>query len=80
MGDQLLVVAVRHLGALAHELREPVRIARNVDLDPVELAFAEGVELVIGLGDAPLHRAMNVVLSLGLAGVEGMQRIGVVVA
>ena len=78
--DQLLVLRVGLLGALAHELRQPVRPGRQIDVDVGELDLAQRPQLVVGLGDAPLDGAMDVVLGLRLGGVEGLQRVGVVVA
>jgi hypothetical protein len=45
-----------------------------------ELDLAQRPQLVVGLGDAPFDGAVDVVLGLRLGGVEGLQRVGVVVA
>ena len=80
VGNQLLVVAVGFLGAPADELGQPVRPGRQLDIDVGELDLAQDPQLVVGLRDAPLDGAVDVVLRLRLAGVEGMQRVRVVVA
>ncbi len=80
VGDELLVVAVGLLRAAAHELDQPVGVDPEIDRHVAELALAEVIQLVVGARDAPLGGAVDVVLGLRLGGVEGLQRVGVVVA
>jgi hypothetical protein len=80
VGNQLLVVAVGQLRAATGELDEPVGAGSDLDLHVGQLAQAEVAQGRVAAGDAPLGGAVDVVLGLRLGGVEGLQRVGVVVA
>ena len=80
VGDELLVIAVGRLRPAADHLFQPGCARRHRDLDLRKPLAPEPCELVIGAADAPFGGAVDRVLGLGLRGVKGLDRVGVVVA
>ncbi len=78
--DQALVALVRHARVRDDEFGEPVLARRQLDVAEAPFLFAEDAQVIIGLGDAPLGRPVDVVLCLRLARVEGHQGVAVIVA
>src|SRR5690606_41850845 len=57
-------------GALADELGEPARLVRHARRHD---GGSRRLEIIVGLGDAPLDGAVDRVLGLRLAGMEGVE-------
>ena len=77
--DEGLVVLVAELGAGADHVGDEAHAVRHLDLG-IAVRLDAGVDFVPGLGDAPFHGAVDDAFGFGLAGVEGLDRVGVIVA
>ena len=67
------------LGAGADHVGNEAQAVRHVDLG-IPVRLDAGVDLAARPGDAPLHSAVDDAFGFGLAGVEGLDRVGIIVA
>ena len=80
MRNQLFIIAMRELGAVANQFGEPVRPGRNRNIEVCELLLAERAKVIVRTADAPFGGAMNGILGFRLAGVKGLNGVGVIMA
>ena len=79
MVDEGLVVGMRQARAIAHHVRDEASALRHRNIRIAERLDAT-INLVAGFGDTPLHRPVHGALFLGLASMEGLDRIGIIMA
>ena len=79
MVNEGLIVGMRKARAIADHVGDESCAVRHWHIRIAERLYA-GINLVAGFGDAPLHRPVHRALFLGLAGMEGLDRIGIIMA
>ena len=80
MRNQLFIIAMRELGAVANEFREPVRPGRNRNIETCKSLLAERAKRIVRTADAPFGGAMNGILGFRLTGVKRLNGVGIIMA